>query len=1027
MADELDIDQIGMLIGGVHNQYPWASEDAVQRLAELSRSHNIKSSALAVAIAQTTNSSDVKSLEREIYAAISTADSATDKVEKAAKKVQGEMDSFGKSLGGSGLEGFADIVNAGAQSLAGLAGGIRDAIPAGGRFGAIAGRVVGFGTEAMVATTGLGVIFSKLMTEQEKAARQMINLGVIVNDQDLYTEFRDRAANMAMSFTDYIKIAETTKQAMTGVTRDAVQGQLDFTNFIGRISAEDASRFGYAPQELAQQLANEVNLLYKVNQMNGLNEFTDRKIIDSFNTVNSLSLYLADNIGVQRSEQLALRQQARENVDFRRALLSNEQYLLDTFGEAAVNNVREADDFFFMLMSTSLGKEFGEMAQQDFNNTLQDIRFDHSALNNINPQMMAVLQRLGPDIVNMYAKMIEDMSTGKLDAESTILRQQEFVRAVRNTNVRIQIDEVGAKATGLIAQASQALTIDPSVTLDDLRLEMERSTQASDTAGTSIAQVGEIAIAFREAANAITPGFDSMSELFNIINTSAETFGEVWTSVWGLEDYNTYLARRRQEREQRRRERAARDFDRARGNPPSIPGGLGGSGGGTGGGGSAGGGGGGTTPQPTTTTPSGRGVDTNGNPNFTGDPAFASEGQTTRSVQRDTFTEADAARVESLRAFDEDLSGEGDETHGRFELTDAERAYAISKGYITPTENDVPLTRAEVVTIPNRVRPRPGNDQQSAQAAWDTEFGELYNPDGSLKPVTGDIFVPPAPPAPVTPPPSSGSFTAPIDPSLIERRGQDPINNSPHLGGLPTEIGSLTELQRMIIDHEGVIDHPYRDTLGLWTIGIGHLLNMGRSPAPYSVGQRISTEEIMRLFEQDFQRLSAVGRRTPGYELANTNGKAAMIDLAFNMGEWWPTWPVTRAAMERGDWAAAAAGLRDSRWFTQVGRRGPQIVQMMANAGNGAPQDFDQTTSTRMPPPETVQPPQPQAAVLQDRQTRLNTELDTLRAQTSGAPANGAGESDLAEKRRRITELEIQMANITAQLEAALRSENARS
>jgi hypothetical protein len=64
-----------------------------------------------------------------------------------------------------------------------------------------------------------------------------------------------------------------------------------------------------------------------------------------------------------------------------------------------------------------------------------------------------------------------------------------------------------------------------------------------------------------------------------------------------------------------------------------------------------------------------------------------------------------------------------------------------------------------------------------------------------------------------------------------------------------------------------------------------------------------------------------------------------MIDLTFNMGEWWKKknssggimWKNTVAAFERGDFEAAADGLKNSLWYKQVKSRGPKIVDMVRN------------------------------------------------------------------------------------------------
>ena len=161
------------------------------------------------------------------------------------------------------------------------------------------------------------------------------------------------------------------------------------------------------------------------------------------------------------------------------------------------------------------------------------------------------------------------------------------------------------------------------------------------------------------------------------------------------------------------------------------------------------------------------------------------------------------------------------------------------------------------------------------------------------------------------------------------------------------------DIKQMIIGHEGSIEFPYKDSRGLWTIGVGHLIGDGKSlPPEYSAYKNnggpndknnnktpaMTESQIQELFNKDYEKHKKIAMRTPGWELANDRGKAAMIDLAFNMGAWHEKevdgkleWKNTVAALERGDFEAAAEGLSNSRWYKQVKDRGPTIVEMIRN------------------------------------------------------------------------------------------------
>jgi lysozyme len=145
----------------------------------------------------------------------------------------------------------------------------------------------------------------------------------------------------------------------------------------------------------------------------------------------------------------------------------------------------------------------------------------------------------------------------------------------------------------------------------------------------------------------------------------------------------------------------------------------------------------------------------------------------------------------------------------------------------------------------------------------------------------------------------------------------------------------LDAIKQMIIKHEGLRTKPYKDSLGLWTVGVGHLIGDGKT-LPAAMDREFSQQEIMAMFEEDFTKHYAIAQRTPGWDKANDIGKGAMIDLAFNMGQWWNKFPNTAKALASGDWKGASAGLRDSKWFSQVKGRAETVTGMIEQAGSGS-------------------------------------------------------------------------------------------
>jgi lysozyme len=133
--------------------------------------------------------------------------------------------------------------------------------------------------------------------------------------------------------------------------------------------------------------------------------------------------------------------------------------------------------------------------------------------------------------------------------------------------------------------------------------------------------------------------------------------------------------------------------------------------------------------------------------------------------------------------------------------------------------------------------------------------------------------------------------------------------------------------------HEGYKNVCYRDSVGLLTGGIGHLLREPNETAMYPLGAPISNEQINQWYEQD--SVSAIkgiqellGIDVWG-ELSDIR-KRACADLCYNLGKaGLGKFKTFLSCMKNQDYASAGNALRDSKWFTQVGRRGTNIITMI--------------------------------------------------------------------------------------------------
>jgi len=114
---------------------------------------------------------------------------------------------------------------------------------------------------------------------------------------------------------------------------------------------------------------------------------------------------------------------------------------------------------------------------------------------------------------------------------------------------------------------------------------------------------------------------------------------------------------------------------------------------------------------------------------------------------------------------------------------------------------------------------------------------------------------------------------------------------------------------------------PYECPAGKLTIGYGH--NIEDNGIDENTAKSLLRVDIM-----DAQEIAA--KNIEGWEKCNSARKSVLIDMCFNMG--WPkfsTFKKMLAAINDEDWEKAAAEMKDSKWYRQVGIRAKALNKMM--------------------------------------------------------------------------------------------------
>lgn len=140
---------------------------------------------------------------------------------------------------------------------------------------------------------------------------------------------------------------------------------------------------------------------------------------------------------------------------------------------------------------------------------------------------------------------------------------------------------------------------------------------------------------------------------------------------------------------------------------------------------------------------------------------------------------------------------------------------------------------------------------------------------------------------------------------------------------------NLALLEAELRRDEGVRYSPYTDTTGHRTIGVGR--NLTVSPLPAGWTYPLTDVQVNQLLTQDLQNTFAqLNASLPWWTSLDDVRARVVANMAFNLGvAGLLTFHNTLAAMQRGSYAIAAAGMIHSQWATQVGARAQRLAYAM--------------------------------------------------------------------------------------------------
>lgn len=136
-------------------------------------------------------------------------------------------------------------------------------------------------------------------------------------------------------------------------------------------------------------------------------------------------------------------------------------------------------------------------------------------------------------------------------------------------------------------------------------------------------------------------------------------------------------------------------------------------------------------------------------------------------------------------------------------------------------------------------------------------------------------------------------------------------------------MSNLDQLGDSLRLEEGVKKAVYKDSLGIYTIGVGFNIDGDH-------GGGLDNVEIDFILHHRLALCEAQAEQYPWFASLNEARQNVVIDMIYNMGAaTFMQFHGTHHAIAVGDFDGAAVGMLKSRWADQVGKRAVRLARIM--------------------------------------------------------------------------------------------------
>ena len=364
-------------IDQILQKYPWATEAQIQTLSELRKDSTILSASLATVLREMAKGPDANKEEMQ-----KSFDKVSKEVEKAfkadTKGLKGLKDDFFETLTSTtkpfSANEAVDTFERNREIKAAAAELSQDMMGSGNKITRGFGKAIGFaGRYLNAGTIGLTALAAtvRMILGHGKQLNTFTDMGATSGPEILKTlDQLKRTANSQMGSLDaYMKATSEFNYTFAGLSNNVTEGQMAFQSFLARANfIEKQTGFGDFGKDLdqfAHALAQEADLLNKINGINQLDSMGRLATFNAFKDSRNIIFALAGTFGDQVSALEEERAKRLNDVD---ALFAFQQSIfnrVDEYGNNEVVNQRNSYDAFLMMLKQIPGLDPGMLDQID--------------------------------------------------------------------------------------------------------------------------------------------------------------------------------------------------------------------------------------------------------------------------------------------------------------------------------------------------------------------------------------------------------------------------------------------------------------------------------------------------------------------------------------------------------------------------------------------------------------------------------------------------------------------------------------